>query len=249
MCDSKEARTVHYVINPSSGSQTLVQLGMPMEVTKSVALQEVVLPNTIYKVNATNNRLDFTFGGAQSITVPSAAYSASSLCAAIQALMEAAAPNTWAVTYNADTMKVTVAGAGAFTLDFGSGPNVAVSIGPLLGFAAANTAAALSVTATNVIQLFAPVSLYLRLDKLGNHVWVTDQKTGIAQGYSYRITCAVESGAIIEDDVNADYPQVIKLIPGEERMVISQLQVTLCYANGTPVDLNGAGYEFVLEVI
>lgn len=251
MCDCKSVVKsagggvgAHYVINPSSASQTAVKVPMAPKMTRSAELLELILPNTLYKVNSGNNVLDWTHAGTFSFTVPSAAYTASSLCATIQTGMNAADANTYVVTFNADTMKVTVAGAAGFVLNFGTGPNVAVSIGPLLGFAVADTVSGTSVTAGNVIQLFAPLSVYLRIAELGNHVF-----TSAGQGFAFRVPLTVESGAIMEVDSESHYVQKIDTLDSGVGKTLATMTCTLCFLDGTVCNLNGAGYEFVLEII
>lgn len=235
-----------FVIEPTQGSQTSVDLPNETVADKSIELLDVILPSTFYKIRTgVNDKLDFKVGATTyAITVPAAAYTSTTLLAAIQTLMQSAVANTWALTFSNDTMLVTIAATGAFSLLLSSGTNVATSIGPLLGFAVTDITTVTTTTATSVIQLFKPFMLYLRINEMGNNVFV-GQTAALARGFSFLIPATVASGGIIEATVNGNYRQVI---PVKQRTVYPKLTIQLCYSDGTAVNLNGAGYSFLLKI-
>lgn len=227
----------------SSGASTQVSLNNAIPASKSVELLEAIIPNTIYKIRTgVNNIIDFSVGASVFVaTIPPGAYTFGSLMVAIVTAMKAQTDNTWTATANSDTFKVTITGASNFILLFGSGTNKTTSMATFLGFTAADTASGTTATGTNALQLANPFSVYVRIQELGNNIY-----TSSGQNFTYRLPLVVESGSIAEIDVNSDYRQILPL---NQQRIFQNFTVSLCYADGSAIDLNGSSYELVLEIL
>jgi len=94
------------------------------------------LPDPLFVVDATNNKVDFKEGAGAELhaTVASGSYTATTLCAAIKAAMEAANALIFTVTFSATTKKFTIAGSNTFSLLWNTGVNKAVDISTMCGY-------------------------------------------------------------------------------------------------------------------
>lgn len=206
-----------------------------------VVLKHVNLGNTIYKIiTGINDTLDWNDGTVRSITLPAAAYSITSLCSTIQTMMTAV-NSTWTVTYNTDTMKVTFNNTAltTFSLLFGSGANASKSIAMVLGFTPVDTAYGLSVVGPNVIALYAPFLLYIRINQFpcGNFT-----SKGVL--YTFAFPVNVNSQNIVEFDELAYWEQRVCM---RSLITPNVLNISLVTDNGLPVNLNGGDWTMILE--
>ena len=99
-----------------------------------------VYPLFIYgfTITAENQIIDFSEGGgALQAAVEVGAYTATDFALAVKAALDAAGANTYTVTYNRTTLKMTIAGSGAFSLLSATGAYSGSGIWGLLGFTTA----------------------------------------------------------------------------------------------------------------
>lgn len=109
--------------------------------------------NGTFVIGSTNNKIDFTYAGPTwSATVSSGTYTATTLATAIASAMNtAAATSAFSASKSLTTGLWTISSSGtAIVLLFGTGANVANSIGPSIGFAATDTSSATSLTGSLV---------------------------------------------------------------------------------------------------
>ena len=155
--------------------------GVTSHVTSLRALI-INIPKTYYNVSAAlgNNTLGFRLRATSAtVTIPDGAYGATNLSNTIVALMTAIVDAGWTMTVDPATLLTTIAGTnGAFTLFF----SAAGSIGPTLGYAAADIVGTTSATATSVINLDSPLSLYITVGPYGD----TSGSTSYASGYNFQ---------------------------------------------------------------
>jgi hypothetical protein len=234
------SQIVDFVINTADCKGFNGQFNYPIPAglaihADSAELVEVILPQTTYIVQTgVNDYFEWKVGAGatQSYQIPAAAYSVSSLLSIL------GTNTSLTFTYSTDTMKVTVSNASAFTLLFGSGPNAARTCATLLGFLAADTASATSVTGTNVANLFT-LSLMLRVIEFGNAVYNSQ-----GQRATYRVPMATSPGMVLRIDKNCTYEQKIMF---SNTSSLTQLNFQLITNAGVPVQLNGSNYEIVLR--
>jgi len=231
----------------SSGTDASYVLNLPSAAClykpKRIRLRQVIMPISLYNVRSTNNTIDFkdTGGTTRSVTITPGAYNATSLCSAVLTALNSVGPADFTtVTYSATTMKITISNSGSFSLLFGSGTNVATSIGPTLGYAVADTASATSAVADNVLQLYHPESLFISIFEFG-----TPGVNSKGKKYTFSMLVNTNPQGVQEIDNNQDYDQYVDI----NQNSITTLSVNLCYRDGTVVAMNGGHWEMVLEVI
>lgn len=103
----------------------------------------------------TNDKLDFNDGADRNATLAAGTYPHpyTGLLADIKAKMDALSAIDFTATYNNDTDKITIAGTGAFTLEWATGANTATGVHTTLGYTVADTASGTSHTAQNSLDL------------------------------------------------------------------------------------------------
>lgn len=116
----------------------------------------------MYTVNTgVNDRIDTSAGVA---TIAAGVYTPTTLAAAVQTAL-VAIDATFTCTYSALTLKFTIGRPIAITLQFGTGANLARSLGPTMGFAAADVTGITNV-ANNAALLASPEAILVRSDAL-----------------------------------------------------------------------------------
>jgi len=114
------------------------------------------------EITASNNTLDFTDdGGASVATIANQFYKdPSDLAEALQSAMNAASAETYAVSWSDVTGRFTISTSTSalLDLDFATGPNVANTIAPALGFAVADETGSLTYTSDNSRDLSSSFS-------------------------------------------------------------------------------------------
>lgn len=134
-----------------------------------IELLNFTIPNIQYNIDSTNNLIYFDDGSALTAALTSGAYNYISLPIEIKTQLEAVSGNTFSVTYDENTYKITIAiSAGTFSLTFGT--NTTNSAAGILGFQVVDTAAASSHTSYNSINLSLPPYFYIQIPQLGVHV-------------------------------------------------------------------------------
>lgn len=80
----------------------------------SIAVSEVIFPNSVYPINENNNKVTFNeaAGVTDTITIPSGGYSGTNIASTLQSLLNTAGTYTYTVTYDSITKKLTFAYVG-----------------------------------------------------------------------------------------------------------------------------------------
>jgi len=95
------------------------------------------LPDPLFVVTTgVNDKIDFKEGAGEELhaAVASGSYTATTLCAAIKAALEAANALTFTVTFDAATKKFTIAASGTFSLLWNTGANKLIDISTMCGY-------------------------------------------------------------------------------------------------------------------
>lgn len=120
---------------------------------EKLSIRKIVIPMTWYPINQFNNRLDFNDGTLRPITIPEGVYTASSLAAEIQSLMNASpSALTFTVVFNNVTKKITInetSGPTNFILDL----NISNSIYEIIGFTQSTLSGAATYTGANSVDI------------------------------------------------------------------------------------------------
>lgn len=202
-----------------------------------VCLRTLIMTNTLYNVDSTNNTFVFQETGESSTTVTLTAgnYSITSMITALQTALDAASPNTrtYTITTNTITNKLTITGsAGTFKVIHTGGLNL------MLGFSTStDTSAALAVTAGRIYNLtrYGGLNLYLSACKADTFNTITGSREAML---AYIPICEAASGDV--------YPYLPHDFEWTDISIdnVDYLHVRLADDTSTTVNLNG-GYMSV----
>lgn len=187
-----------------------ISLKPPLPTIKKVRLLSAAIPVTQFTVTQANNRIYFSNGSSDFFApVAPGVYNTSNLPAAIQtAFTQATLANSpgpitsFTVTASIDTtnMIVTISPATSLSLKFGTYKSF--SMASYLGYASADTAASLSLVATQAYNLSVPPSLYINVFELPTLVRTAGQ-TIVPAGQTpqtvygtFPVTLTTDSGGI-----------------------------------------------------
>lgn len=224
----------------------------PVKGCTEICLNHVRLINSKYVVESGyEDQIYFNRGATDYVgTLTPGTYTATTILAEIKAAMEAAdGGNTITATYDADTIKLTISGTSAFSLNWltnGSADSTR-SAAKLLGWLdTADNASATSQVATNVLSLDRPLSVILDIPEIGNkNIQVFDKwnSKGVLSG-TFLIPFNAASTELVElDDTN----QKKMSIPHEPESVIKDITARLIdIEHAKTLELNGTDWEFSL---
>ncbi|MEM3062443.1 MAG: hypothetical protein QW303_02705 [Nitrososphaerota archaeon] len=225
-----------------SSSNCTIDLKNPL--SGSIAkFKQFSAPNTVYNIRQNVNDLIVWRRGSinYSYQVIPGKWNITDLIANIEGGMNSIDPNSYTVSYNSITFKITINGVAAFILNWNTNPSSGTSMWRELGFTKADTAEAVSQTSVNCIQLNFPMTLLIRIDELGIG-GVTDQ----GFWYTFQMPLVVGSGDIQEYTEKKYYPQQVSITM--QKVQTTQLKIQLYYDDGTSLSLNGADWTMTLEI-
>lgn len=250
MCDSKVMILDSRDRQNTRDSVTdyVVHLTKPMLKVDRVSLKEVCLPWTIYNVSSAKGNHQMTVNeavtGDFTVTIPDGWYDVSALCTDLNTLLDVGATdNTYTVTYDANTMKVTITASTENILVYGSDSSgKTTGLEQELGFTTA-TSTALTATGTNVPKILSPEYLLLNLDFVSDNIDTLDAN----KNATFLLAPSINGNS-------ANGGSVVRLTEGEtwtqECQHTSRLQhfrVSLRSEDNNVVDMNGADWHVVLE--
>lgn len=223
----------------SSSADFTVELPEAVVGIKKVTLKQVNIPNTIYNVRTgVNDIFRVTRGGTPYIyTIAAGAYTITNLLSTIQTGINALDANTYTLTYSTTTMKVTIAGAGAFIINW----SVTASCYYELGFTSSDSASGTSFTGTNVANVALPYNIYLSIPQLG----LTTITTFSNDRATFVIPVLENSGSVINYSSEGNFEQVLHF---PSPITIHRLDIRLHMRGLTVVNLNGADWTMMLDL-
>jgi hypothetical protein len=228
--------SVRRLVTSASSSNFKIRLNKPVQADR-IELLSVDIPNTIYNVNLSNNRLYFNDGMARTAVITPGNYTSNTLKAAVESAFAASGTSlTITYTYSQSTFKVTLAGSAPFSLSF---DNTDRSIASVLGFSKVNLPSASSHTGQGAISL-QQRPLMLVIDIANTNLYTTDDTTG-----TFMIPVNTDGGFTIQYRSGLDFEQKTTTIP--ERL-LQNFDVRLCYTDNVAVDLNGSEWNFLLRL-
>lgn len=223
-----------------TSSDFLVKINNPPKNVSQVCLREVIIPNSIYNINSTNNMLYFEIGftGVSFMPVPSGNYTAISLVAKLNEIFTGFGVAV-SVTYNSSNNKYTFTYLSLLHLYFGY-PN---TLSDVLGFNNINYNNTIdgTITSPKAGSLNSIYSLYIIVKELG-----TPNSNSKNLHYTFKISLNANTETIMYQESKIYYDQKVQLT----NVVNSNLgdySVRLVYDDGSLVDLNGLNWEITMD--
>lgn len=204
-------------------------------------IRSFLLANTFYNVDSTNNIIYFNENSTnKTATITAGYYTSSTFPAAVKTAMDTASGgyNTFTVTLDSATKKVTIAAGNAFSFKFATNLNTGLGAQDLIGVGPLDTSAVTSYTCTRVMNLADPMAVLVQIDPVSDNI---RSMYGSASGCIY-IPIVKPWGDIVEINDTTEYPQSITL-PNQT----SKLKVTFRDSKGRVRSLVGGRYYIWLE--
>jgi len=229
--------------NSESTHDFTVKLDHRIDHALSVSIIDVIIPNSMYAINSSNNLIYFAEGGSTfTATITPGNYTRTELETEIDTQMAAVGAHTYSSSISVITGKCTISDStGNFTLEFAS--NTTNSMAKILGFTETDTSSASSHVGTNVVCLMGlDQYLYVEVDANSD---VSISTVGNIQG---KVMCAVP---IVEN--RYDYihyqptpPIVYKYTTPTN---IHEIKVRILNRQLQTVDINGGRLSLVLNFV
>lgn len=207
-------------------------------------LKSAIIPKTNYNIPIIRNT--FTFNNSIStstITITPGNYTMTELLAEITTQLNALGFDTYTVTYNPISGKVTFQSTlAAFTLN----PTLSTQQGSILyklGFVPGIAYTGGTVTAPNVADISGIKSVYIKIKQLPQYIRNTTNSM-----LNFKIDLSCPFGSIVYFTDEAKYHQYFS-ISTSSTFNIGYLQISLVDEYGIPIDLNGRDWSFVLQFI
>ena len=152
--------------------------------------------------------------------------------------------NNYTLTYSNTTMKVSIGGTGAFSLNFATSPYTGSTVHKELGFSFADTSSATSQTSTNAISLERPTELLLEVREFGSNWHIGARTSRIQTSFYVPLT---ESQGFLCWFNNDTFDQELYFEKGQKSF--GSLSFCLFNKSGSVVSINGIDWSIVLEFV
>jgi hypothetical protein len=234
-----------------SPTDYVVHLQKPITNCGAIELKEVIVPWTIYNISAAkaNHQLSFLEAAFSDVTITIADgfYSTVSLCAAIETAMDAAtlASQTFTVTYDTNTMKVTITASATATTIYGS--NSAAKTTGLereIGFTTETTSNVAN-TSPNVPKLLSPEYLLLTIDFIADNVNTLDDNKNASFVLSTALNASSDAGGtVVHLTAENSFKQIIKT---RSNKLLQHFRISLRDESNTLVEMNGCDWSAIIQ--
>lgn len=198
---------------------------VPSVLYRRARLVSFVIPNLLYSIDSTNNKIAFTRSSNFTATITPGNYTITQLSTAIGTAMNGQNSNNYSATYDANTQKMTISGTNPFVLDFGA----AGTMWRQLGFENSTSSSATSHTGTNYVNLSPENYVYIQIEEIGTKVLSTRATN---YGATFYVPLDVSKGSLVfqsEGTMN----QIVDISPPKrlERIRVRILDHTGSIAN------------------
>lgn len=221
-----------------SSTQFKYNFGQYLPAVKSVALEFISIPLSVYTITTSNNVLYFSDNGTnKSCTISVGNYDASTLASTIASAMTTGSGfQTYTVSYSSSTYKFTFSAGAVFTLRWSQNSSMA----KLLGFTATDTSSSTSITSTQSANFTFPLAMFLSIKEFDQMTYIA-QTAGTATG-----TCFAIQAANGPAYVNGYQPQKDVVVTFSVPVRTRTLTVSLRDIDGNLIDLNNVDWLFGL---
>lgn len=214
--------------------------GSPIE-AGTYSIQFINIQNTAYPIRSgVNDKIYFNENSTnKTATITAGYYSESTLTTAVKSALDTASGGfaTFTVTISASTKLMTISSTQSFSLKFGT--NTSSSAARTLGFAASDTSAATSQTATSMINLTDPLSANIRIREASSKGF-----SCVNGGYGQILIPLDVAFGYFKFYKIDDFPQQLKFVNKA-----TVLNVEIRDMEGNLLDLNQSDWEILLKKV
>lgn len=233
-------------LDPNTSTPSTYRVNIPAVTrVRSITLATSEFTNSRFLIDATNNRIDLRTLFVNYVAVLSAGhYNVTDLQLELDRALNAALglppSSLFVVSYDPVTAKFTVqrTDLNTFQFLFGTGANRGAAPLEILGFAAADTALAASVTGTKAANCQGDDYALLCLNNMGDLV----SSTGTSDVLAKLIWPVAARWQTFNSFISSTF------VFQTPRAVLQQLEVAIVRPNGQPYDFQGVEHSFTLQV-
>ena len=223
----------------SNSNSFTIELSRPMNDVKSIELISCEIPISYYNVNTNNNKLVIRENGAVGnliIATIQGAYTASNYATQLQIDLNSGTTRgyVYSVSYNKNQNSITISSNNTFQMIS------ATNCHTLIGYNNITTALANTWVSTNACDFAGERYVCLKIDNVPFLQHSSDNN------YFAKIQVSDIQNSIMFSGVYNTYQQ--KKDISSSNYVLSRLNLSLCYYDGTLVDLRGLDYSITLLV-
>ena len=167
-------------LNPTTSLSNNFKLRFQENIEGKHIVRWTTIPNTIYNINESNNRVYFTDSTPNTfaVSLPLGNYNGAQLAAALELAMDAPSSVNYTVVFNAASVdqkiSVTANGANTFNFDWSNTENsAALALGFVPGVDTVTSAPGGTLVSQNPLFLGCPLSLGLQIQEAGDSGYVT----------------------------------------------------------------------------
>lgn len=220
-----------------SSSNFNIILDEPIKVDE-VRLLHSRIPVTWYNIDSFNNNILFNEGaGNLTATIPVGNYAISELVSEIKTQMDIVGSDTYTVTYNTKTMKLTIASTGTFSLLFNTSTS---EIWEMIGFTKTNTSVGASHTGTNVIDLVRIKYIQIIIAELG----LFGRSTNTNYEYTFIIPVTENRSDILHFNDENNFNQLQRL----NGRIVNNMNIILRDQKNRTINLNGSEISILIAL-
>ena len=227
--------------NKNYGTSTnyYITLDEPLYNIQSVKLLHTRIPVSWYNITSANNIILFNEGSGNLIaTLTKGNYNITELIIEIKNKMDLIGVNTYTVSYDKITMKLTISSTGSYILSFASSIS---TIWNMLGYNNVNTISNISHTSDNIIDLISVKYIQIVIPEIG----IIGRSTNTNNEYTFLVPVNEDKASIIQFNENNTFNQIQYNIHNKKD--IQNLHIIIKDQDNNILDLNNSDTYLLIE--
>lgn len=212
-----------------------------------VKILQATIPNVFYTFRddevETNNWFDFVDSiGIKSFQITPGSYSISNLIAELLNKFASVSPDTYTITYDQNTLKLTITSSYALFSILGlTGPNIGSNSLYFLGYNNVDTTPGTVQLAPNTINISGPNNIFIRIQQFGNPIHSSLNNLSAI----FYIPITASYGNVNYFAINNQYNSTFKV----DLQSLSFLDIAVIGSDGHLMDFHGVDWDMLLEFL
>jgi hypothetical protein len=230
-----------YIDSKDETDPTNFNYNLPRTISKirAISLDQISIPVEYYSFRTGTNTIIFTDSGGsgKTATITPGNYNSTTITTIIDTVLTAVSTDTYTVTHNDATNKLTITSSNSAFIIEGTG-----TANKLLGWTTSSTSAAAAQTAPNVIRLYGEQYLYLKSNSLTSGSISRPISNGNQREYFAKIPIDEVYGGVVNWKNNNNHKIYYTY------KTLEDLDFTLLYSDDSQVNLNGSFISLTLNI-